>query len=221
MSESVQDLSFDQRLFGALKDIADLVAKDGDITTEMLWAILEDWTTDDFQAPENPYGIGLDTAKLIEGIQRSADLSERAIDAHLASLEEQFKQTLRAIEERGQMDQLDFMAHDLEHQIEDNQTAIAYITAYINDDNSAAHEIIDEQGCTLVHTLSQWFVNALVADPIEFDPSKPRESLQAYVNELAMALAHQAAMTKEERRTMLETVLNRLNGQPYDQDDEE
>lgn len=223
------ELTFMQRLYGALSDLADMEAYNPDeiISKEDVAAIISYWSFDP------PIGdlvdgvtLGLDQMKLFEGMRHNNFTEE--------SLETRVLVAFNAIEnmappefaEEGpeeEVDQIDLMIHELDFELEATAAAVAYMTAALNHDSATAHEIIREEGCSLVHILTNWFVMYMMTRQVLPESDNEIEGIKAKIRDMGMENAKIEAMTREQKREMIEDLIENLFGggpPPFDQDDD-
>jgi hypothetical protein len=212
--------TFEQRLFSLLKELADLRAIKGkdDISALEVVSLVDKYVADD-DVPTDGLLYGRDRAKLLLGIKNAfEETSNEALDAVVDDAITESKAMRERTEKVLQMDQIDHFIHGIRHDVQANEAAIAYLTAVLNNDTGTAHEIIDEEGYGLVHTLTEWFLGWMGSGrSLEAHPEGPTEMVRDFLREIAMSLATVSATTDEQHRAALEAALEAMN-RPYDQD---
>lgn len=214
--------TFQQRLYRALVELADIVSVEGFFVQDQLVEVINRWSIDPPIMPDTELGaegviVGFDQMKLFHAIGHQESTEEE--------MEEHVLKAIKAAEDEpdwDSLDQIDLIIMDQERELAKNATGVAYLTACLNGDPLSAHEIIDEQGCSLTHLLTQWFVMYMMSHE---EPEGEETSLGAVrrrVGLMGMENAKAASMTKEQRREKLEEQVEnwkRMMGL-YDQDDD-
>jgi hypothetical protein len=218
-------LTWHQRLFGALSDIADISAEKGGFLQSDLIQAVNFWSIDppiDIENAPNGYvKLGVDQMKLFEVI-RNHTPSEDQIDAVVQKAVKDFERQA----EFAEMDQVDLMVAEMDQDLEITSNVVAYLMAVLNGESPLSHEIIDEMGCILVHVLTQWFFMYMV-ERKPLPPGDDIEAIKAKVSEFAMSTAQLAALPKEQKRANLESAIESFrhfgdgHNTPYDQDEDE
>jgi len=216
-------LTFQQRLYGALGDLADIIAEKGFFVQSELVATISKWSTDPpipEDAEENPDGVvvGLDQMKLFHAIGHQ-DVSEEEI-------EEKVLKAMKAADEAPDfenMDQVDFIIMEQEREMQKNGEGVAYLTACLNGDPKTAHDIIDEQGCTLTHLLTQWFVLYMLSHEEPETDESPLEAVRRRVGAMGMENAKALSVSPAQRREALEEQIEEWRRRTgfYDQDEDD
>jgi hypothetical protein len=216
--------TFQQRLYRALVDLADLVAvtEDHTFSQDDLVAVINKWSTDppipeDEVDPDLGVVVGLDQMKLFHAIGHQ-DTQEAEIEEHVLAL-------MKAADEQPDfenMDQIDIIIMEQEKELAKNAQGVAYLTACLAGDQQSAHDIIDEMGCSLTHLLTQWFVMYMMSHEETEGDESPIEAVRKRVGLMGMENAKASSMTPGQRREALEEQVEhwkRMTGF-YDQDDD-
>ena len=215
--------TFQQRLYRALVDLADLVAatEDHTFSQDDLVAVINKWSIDPptpTVSEAGPEGVivGMDQMMLYHAIGHQ-DSNEETIESHVLAM-------VKAAEDEpdwDNLDQIDLIIMEQERELAKNSQGVAYLTACLAGDQQSAHEIIDEQGCSLTHLLTQWFVMYMMShEETEADEST-LGAVRRRVGLMGMENAKAASMTQGQRRERLEEQMEnfkRMTGF-YDQED--
>jgi hypothetical protein len=215
--------TFQQRLYRALVDLADIVSVEGFFVQDQLVEVINRWSTDEpipADADENPEGVvvGLDQMKLFHAIGHQ-DSNEETIEEHVLT-------AIKAAEDQpdwDNMDQIDIIIMEQERELTKNSQGVAYLTACLNQDPQSAHEIIDEMGCKLTHLLTQWFVLYMMSKEETEGDETSLQAVRRRVGLMGMENAKASALSPAQRREKLEEQVEnfkRMTGF-YDQEDGE
>jgi hypothetical protein len=218
-------LTFQQRLYRALVDLSDIVAEGGYFEQGDLVKTINTWSTDpplpesaeDIDATE--IEVGMDQMKLFHAIEMQ-ETAEELVEAHVTEVIREFEEQ----PDFDAMDQIDLIIYEQERELEKNAQGVAYLTASINQDYHTAHDIIDEQGCTLTHLLTQWFVLYMLSHETPDDGDSPVDAIRKRVGLMGMENAKAAAITPSQRRGMLEEQIHHwrvMTGQIEEDGDED
>jgi len=203
-------LTFQQRLYRALTDLADIVALNGFFTQAELVQTINRWSTDP-PLPEvtdedlTEVIVGMDQLKLFHAIEMQ-ETAEELIEEHVSH-------AIKAFEEQpdfSSMDQIDRIIYDQKQELEENADGVAFLTAAINQDPHMAHDIIDEMGCTLTHLITRWFVLYMLSHETPEGDDTPIEAVRKRVSLMGMENAKAAAVTDGQLRERLEEQIERF-----------
>jgi hypothetical protein len=225
--KDIKERTFRQRLYGMMADLATIEAdrlergEDGAVYAREIMVILNKWTTDP-EVDDNTdiTEAGEDALKLMEGLSWLLfDEDEIASSVHMHM--EHLEALLRPLSPDRPEDRVDLLVHELEHDLENAGLGVAYLTAFLDGDLRLAHEIIDAEGCSLVHVLTSWFVHYMVSRETlpESDDGDDITLLKTAISRRAIENARLGAMTQEEKRAMIEEQVERFR-HLFDQDDE-
>jgi hypothetical protein len=211
----LEDMTFLQRAFSALKDIADLEALQESWGPEEMSEIVNRWSTDDnvVNLDAASSSLGMDQLKILNAIAR-CQISEAEIEAGInnAMTEAEAYAEMAA---RQRIDPIDAMVESFDHNVDATEQAIAYMTAVLSQDGRTSHEIINEQGCTLVHVLTGWFLNYMIGRetlPYSNGELDDIELLRGHFAVIAMENAKASVLTTEEKRRMAKRTLGFIIG---------
>lgn len=214
-------LTFQQRLYGALVELADIIAKNDYFTQPELVHVINKWSTDSpisEDAENDPEGVvvGLDQMKLFHAIGHQ-DVAEEMIEEHVLK-------ALKDAEEAPDyesMDQIDYIIFEQERELQKSSTGVAYMTAVANGDSEAAHQIIDEEGCSLTHLITQWFFMYMMSHEANDMSTSPIDAVRKRISLMGMENAKALALPVDQRRAKIEESIEdfkRMTGF-YDQED--
>jgi hypothetical protein len=216
-------LTYFQRLYGALSDLADIEAVKDDVSREEIGKIIDFWSTDPpMEILEDGEGIilGPDQMKLYAGMTYH-NVSEEEIERNLfgsGAIEELLpEEEVPEVE----LDQVDHMIADLDAQIDATGSLIAYLTAVLSDDSQSAHQLISEEGCRLVHVLTSTFIFWILAREVLPEGEDDLATLREWISGMALETAKFSTISPGDKREKIERAIEQFRGMnPFDQDED-
>ena len=213
-----EPVRFNQRFAHMLCELADLEAiQDSPLTPEQLLDVINRWTDGHSHFSEIGVSFSEEGMKMFTALGH-VSFTEQTIEQELAEVAQATAEVEHAFEFR---DELDFMVHNLRHQIDSQSGFLSYLTAVLTDQHEVAHDIIDEEGCVLVHTLTDWFFQFMADREVIPDTGDFTADVLAHFQHTFDIHSHYDSMTQEQLRNHAQMVISHQVGGLFDQDEEE
>ena len=214
----VDYLNFNQRFANVLLDLANLEAsQDYPVTPEQLLDVINGWTDGHSHFSEIGISFSEEGMKMFTALGH-VSFTEQTIEQEFVEVAQATAEVEHAFEFR---DELDFVVHNLRHQIDSQSGFLSYLTAVLTDQHEVAHDIIDEEGCVLVHTLTDWFFQFMADREVIPDTGDFTADVLGHFQHTFDIHSHYDSMTQEQLRNHAQMIISHQVGGLFDQDDEE